>query len=342
MSLLFCDSFESYDQSDKNNTLWRTWIPGGGGANISSSEAKTGSQSLAVSYNNYASYVLPSPAQNARLYVGFAYKPTSLQNSAIIQFGSTTTEAHVSMHTSGLLGVYRHSSTLLGMGTHAIQPNVWNYIEVKMTITNSTSFGDVIVRINGITDIELGSGIDTCYQTAALQYIYLNAYINHTAYYDDLYICDDLGTVNNTFLGECVVEYLRPSGNGATSDWDGSDGNQVDNYLLVDDQYVDDSDYVEGQNLNEIDLYEVQNLSIGALTIRGIRVAGALGRSSIGQRYAKQICRSNGVNYEGAEQALPSGGFGIYSDIWETDPDTGVLWQEGAIGNLQVGAKISA
>src|SRR5437764_673985 len=53
------------------------------------------------------------------------------------------------------------------------------------------------------------------------------------AYLDDLYVCDATGTTNNTFLGDVRVHTLVPSGNGTDSGLTGSDGNQVNNYQLV-------------------------------------------------------------------------------------------------------------
>jgi len=348
MSLLHIDSFEGYDPNNVESTLGRTYSLSGTavpiGDMINTTNPKTGSQCLKTTYQAYATKWFAEPLQNARLYMGFGFRWSgSTGTQSILNFSSLLgAQTQMFLDPAGTLSFKRYYNVLLATSSTVFLADTWYYIEIKMTISNSTSFGDVVLRVNGVTDIELGSGIDTSYNEVALQGLTFGSYVSQSIFWDDLYICDDQGTVNNTFLGECVVECLRPNGNGATSQWTGSDGNSVDNYLLVDDQPLDDVDYIESDDVGYIDLFEHQNLSIGALVVHGIRVVCAAGREAPGERFAKNMCRSSGVNYEGDEYSVPTDGWLYRDEIWETDPATGVLWSEGAIGTLQTGIKISS
>lgn len=339
MTLLHCDSFESYSPTDLNKTIKRHY---GFEGVIETSIVKTGSQCIRHWYSDYCAKYFP-PFTNNRVYVGFHFRTTNTATHELLRFISPSgLECSLQLLT-GKFAFYRFNNNLLATGTQTIQNNTWYFVEVKATVANSTSFGDVIVRLNEVTDIEMGAGMDTAAYGDSLTTIQF--YNNTTGaynYIDNFYVCDDQGSFNNTFLGECVVECIRPNADGNSSQFDGSDGNQINNYLLVDDVYPEDTaEYVEGQNLNEKDLYGMSNLSIGAASIKGVRLVTAMYRATYGKRFMKHVVRTNGTDYEGNELIIGEGDFMYGEHIWQVNPDTGVLWTEGQIGSLECGFKIS-
>ena len=73
--------------------------------------------------------------------------------------------------------------------------------------------------------------------------------------YDDVYICDTTGSVNNNFLGELTVEHLRPASDD-TAQFLGSDANSTDNWALVDEAGTyNGADYVASSTVGQRDLY---------------------------------------------------------------------------------------
>jgi hypothetical protein len=341
MTLIHIDSFESYDPSDVAGTLHRRRSPGGG---IETSFAKTGSQCLSLGYTGACAFAHPSEFNNAEAFVGFAFRTNNLTNKIICAFNSKYAQTQCALGLSSQkLAFYRGSYTLLGEGSTTLSVNTWYYVECKARVSNSISFGDVIIRLNEVTELELSAGQDTQGETdGTLRTVYLYNSTNNTNYYDDFYLCDNQGSVNNTLLGECVVECLRPNADGNSSQFDGSDGNQINNYLLVDDTYPDDTaEYVEAQNVNEKDLYAMQNLSIGAASVKGLSIVTAMQRTTPGKRYMKHVVRTNSTDYEGDEKIMSEGDWSYGDHLWETNPNTGLLWTEGDIGSVESGFKVS-
>lgn len=342
MTLLHCDSFESYDPNDLDKTLHRVFVASSGV--LETTFAKTGSQCVKLWYNQSCGFSSVDFVNN-RAFVGVHFYTTSVVTHILMAFNNENNVSEASLGiVGGYLTFYRGlGTTVLATGSIQLQANTWYHIDVKVTIANSTAFGDVIIRVNEVTDIELGAGQDTSGANLSLRKIVL--YNNTTGaynYYDNFYVCNDQGSYNNTFLGECVVECLRPNADGNSSQFDGSDGNQINNYLLVDDIYPDDTaEYVEAQNLNEKDLYGMSNLSIGAASVKGIRVVTAMQRTAPGQRFMRHVIRSQSTDYEGDELTMPDGDWAYGSNIWEINPYTGVAWVEGDIGTLECGMKVS-
>ena len=88
--------------------------------------------------------------------------------------------------------------------------------------------------------------------------------------FDDVYLVDT-SAPNGDFLGDVRVAYLAPNGNGASSQFVGSDLNSVDNYLLVDEVPAnDDTDYVQSDVLNNIDTYALADLPANAGVVKSV------------------------------------------------------------------------
>ena len=70
----------------------------------------------------------------------------------------------------------------------------------------------------------------------------------------------DSVVISDEWLGDCHVDYLVPDGSGDTNEWLGSDGNSVDNYLLVNEVPPSGVQFVEADGEDLLDLYTVTNL----------------------------------------------------------------------------------
>ena len=141
------------------------------------------------------------------------------------------------LSTSGVgfrVKLFRGGTELATTGDFAF--NVWHYFELKVTINNTT--GSYELRRNGVVEFS-----DTNANTAANGNtgadVFAWRFGNNIAqaHFDDLYLCDDQGGVNDDFLGPQIVEAIEVIGNGATSDWinDQSGVSDANNYTQVDD-----------------------------------------------------------------------------------------------------------
>ena len=232
------------------------------------------------------------------------------------------------------LRVYRGLTGLLEEKTGLFSTNTWYYIELKVKIDNST--GTYEVKINGNTELS-GSSVDT--QDTA------NAYANNIRFsgtgighrFDDIYICDATGSKNNNFLGEMKVEILFPDGDTADADWTCSTG--TDHYALVDENPSnDDTDYVESETLNHIDLYTYEDIS-GAPDIWGIQINTQARITTVSDDLYFPI-KSGSTIYPGIAQTVSSDSFRTFVRVEEDDPDTSTDWVVAGINAARFGVKV--
>lgn len=222
-----------------------------------------------------------------------------------------------------------------------------NYYEIRSLIDNTV--GTVEVRINGDTVVSL-TGQDTERSSNAFASgVYLgNITLNttHNNNHDDFYVCDTTdsgipGRPNDDFLGDIHIETCYANGNGNSSQFDGSDGNQIDNYLLVDETSPDsDTTYVESPDIGDKDTYAFSNLIASTGTIYGVQLNPFAKKTASGTRSIKTVAReSGGTEEDGPEQFLGTS-YVYYSDIRDGDPD-GVAWTIASVNAAEFGQKVS-
>ncbi|MGI0150005.1 MAG: hypothetical protein ACREDF_10815, partial [Thermoplasmata archaeon] len=219
---------------------------------------------------------------------------------------------------------------------------VFHYIEFKVTISDAS--GVAVLKINGVTELT-GSGLDTQNTTnASADRVLLGlngSALNVNTDYDDLYVCDGSGTVNNDFLGDIRCEYIPPNGNGNSSQFVGSDGNSVDNYLLVDEATPnDDTDYVESGTITEKDTYAQGNLTPTSGTVYGVQMLPYARKTDAGVRSIASIARLAAAEDLSVDKIL-STSYSYFPDIRETKPGGGA-WTVTDVNNAEFGCKISA
>lgn len=159
---------------------------------------------------------------------------------------------------------------------------------------------------------------------------------------DDVYVLDSTGTSNNDFLGICKVETLLPDGNGNSSGMTGSDGNQVDNYLLVDNNTSIPpvtTEYVGSGTQGHKDTYAVDNLS-GTKDVFGVQTSIYAQKDDTQAKFFRPVVRSGSTDYVGTSIALANGTWAPVDEIWEVDPDTSSAWTYTAVNAMEVGQEV--
>lgn len=232
--------------------------------------------------------------------------------------------------------------TVLGQSVvGVVAQNQTNYIEAKVVLGDSTN-GSVVVRVDRQVVLNL-TGIDTKNGGTKTVFDTLTAFswgfAGVSAYLDDIYLANGLGSANNDFLGSGVVEARRPDGNGNYSQWLGQDGNNTDNYLLVDDPVAspdDDTTYVEEGTVGERDSYAMQNLVSTAGTPKAV-VARVCGRYTGGGAENLQIMvRRSATDSDGPTLTLPAS-YGVRSRIMDIDPIAAGAWTIANVNSMEVG-----
>jgi hypothetical protein len=157
---------------------------------------------------------------------------------------------------------------------------------------------------------------------------------------DDLYVCDGTGSAPyNDFLGERVVKAKRLVGNGAASQWTGSDGNSTDNYLLLDEDPLNTTDYVASSTAGQQDLYAL-SAATGLLSVDAVQVAAYTSKSDSGARSWKPLIRNTaGTVDTGAAVALSTTWTLQQGAVRQTDP-AGAAWTTTTVNGIQAGAEV--
>lgn len=349
MSLIYIDGFENVSDhfrkfTDSGATADRTAVTSR--PNSGNALRMTGSS---TSGNNNFAKALGSKA-HATIITGFSFKvasgvagfPGSTADPFLRFAGDLNTTNHIlivfSGTSSGVMQVYRSPSTLLGSSTFTFVSGITYYIEVKAVLNDST--GAVTVKVNGDSIITLSSvdtknaGTLTTIDTVAVG---CRNSASATSDYDDFYIANGDGSGITDFMGDITVETLRPSGDGNYSQFTGSDGNSVNNSLLVDEATLDITDYVQGASGLK-DSYAYGNLSATSATIKAVQAQAIAMKSASGAQSFKQNTRISSTDYAGTSTALSTSDV-AYWQLWESSPATSTAWTISEVNGAEFGVE---
>jgi hypothetical protein len=296
-------------------------------------------------------YDLPEDKAGQVLIVGFWFKKTgfsstdwffSLRNGE----SNTSEQFHLGTDTSSRLIFYRGATIATGTTTLAV--DTWYHLEMKVKVANSISAGEGEIRLNGSGDISLGAGTDTQGQSNdSVTHLALGDFaFGGTISISQLYVMDTSGTFANDFLGpQARIDVLYPNDNGFYSGFVGSDGNSIDNYLLIDNSGVeDDSEYVGATGVNVRDSYKFESLQgvPNASGIQGVQILSQMAKwGGTEPRTSKQFVRYNSNDFDASETYfLSSGGYEVFYDIYGSNPSGLTQWTTEEVNNIEAGVKV--
>ena len=360
MSIIYADGFDSYNNEADLNMRWT--LTNTDVADMTWGNVGRNGVGRRLTFNDDFNHITRGLwDQKTVIYAGFAYRNSDLGTGAtnyddiftLIEGGAAQCSLSRPAN-SGQLGFYRNpgagSNVLLGgASSRVLRDDVWYYIEIKMTISNTLSTADMILRVNGEIWIQLDSGDSQTTANTWVDAFRFGNFISNkaTVDIDDFYILDGDGPAPyNTFLGDLRVDTIRPNGNGTTSDFVGVDADSVDNYLHVDEVTQDgDTSYLKSSTPNEIDLYALESLPVTPSVIFGVQPVSVCKKTDAGVRTAQHVIRTGGTNYFSPD-FYPSDndyiGFASLGGpgMWEDNPFTGVPFVEADIDALESGIKI--
>lgn len=338
MSLIFVDGFDDGLTSLKWAQLY----------GISAGNGRTGDALLLASGDTRTSrFVVNSTDEHATFILGFAWKPAGSQNQELVRFISDTSSTYhvcIAQNVNQALYATRGAGgTLLGTtANNVVSLGIWQYVEIKVVLSDTV--GEVTIKVDGATVLNL-TNIDT--KNGGTKTVLEGCYFRvdfpvGNSYFDDLYLCNGAGSVNNDFLGDCSVETIYPNGNGNSSQLVGSDGNSVDNYLLVDEAGAPSTaDYVGSGVDGAKDTYAFSNLTQVTGAVKGLAVRSYAAKTDTGARSLSNVIRSGGSDTVKTAQALGTG-YDIHSDIVELDPNGSVAWTIASVNAAEFGVQVGA
>ncbi len=331
MTLLHIDGFDDGLSSSK----WTTFA-----GTVATAYGRNGSGIRLANSSQILTRTLPAADEHATLIWGAAVRPSSA-NVIMLQMESdagATDHLTFFINNALLIEARRGGSggVLLGTASTALNANTWAYVECKATLSDTV--GTVDVRINGASVLSL-TGQDT--KNGGTKTVFDRvAVFGGITDFDDLYLCNGAGTVNTGFVGDCTISNLLPTAAGNSSQLLGSDGDRVDNHLLVDEAAPNDTDYVGSATAGEKDTYVVGDLPAGS-TVVGVVARMWAATSDAGAKSLRAVTRIGTTDYAGDTKALTST-FGHFEQRSATSPATSAAWTEAEVNGAQFGAEVQA
>lgn len=340
MSMIFCDSFDHYDTA----TMPQKWPSSGGlASSIGAYGRRAGSKGLRCDRG----YVIRNIAAKTTLYVGFAFRvekmPSAGNYCGMLRLSEATkNHMNLALTSSGTMQLWfrGYGLDLKGTTTVSLLLSAFNYIEFGVKIDDTTGWYDL--RLNG-TSVLSATNVDTRdLGDGNITSILLGDPISKESqmWYDDLYVNDSLGSVNNTFLGDVRVDCVMPDADGTYLDATPSTG--TSHFALVDEIPPTTTDYNSLTATDQKDTYGFAALpSVGTTSIKGIQINSNVLKNDAGSRGISNVALSGGTLNYSANAALGTSA-NYVSSILETDPNTSAQWTESNVNAAEFGVRANA
>ena len=344
--LLFCDSFDHYNTA----TLGEKYL------NVDPSNATivTGGRVGNCLELIHGAAVTKNAPDSAQLIVGFALNPSALPSStgmAIIDFidsGSSYTTPQGELRVNAAGGIEYHtypsgpgSDTLIASSPNGIVlPNTYQIIEVSVLFA-TTATGTVAAQVNGesvfsVTGVVTSSSGNNYANVVSLT----NGAFNGAAYsFDDYYICDGTGTINNSFLGDVGIQCLFPNGEGQ-SDQFTPNGPSINWECVSETTPPGDAAYVSAGTVGYLDLYTIQPISGSPSAVVAVQVVASARKDDSVTRVLG-LAFGNGTTWVVNSGSSLGSNYKMYTQPYDSNPITSSDWTVTAVDNGQIGVSVT-
>lgn len=306
--------------------------------NVNSLKSTNTLQAFTKTLDNQASWI-----------IGFGFQLSSITAQFIILDVKdvATIQCSLRVNTDGTLQIVRSNATALdssSISSRSLFTNTWYYIEWKMTISNSISANTCKVNVNGDNWINVNSGqnIRSSANNTANIIEFLNvSNITVNTFFDDIYIADGTGSLNNDFLGDVRIAKLLPSSAGNYSQFTRDSG--TTNFSRVNESANPDGDtsYVETSTANNIDSYNFDHVPANTNSVFGIQ-NNMWSRETDTNRQLTGLIRISGVDHPNANTFNLTSTYLDNVQIQETDPSTSSSWTVSGVNGAEYGFKLIA
>lgn len=262
------------------------------------------------------------------------------QNILICRTAAASDHWSVQIGNGGTLYILNSAGTIVTTVTNAIQPEMWHYIEFKVSMLDSGSFS---IRVDGVEvlsafsgDFRSGTG-----NTSTIEQLSFRGNENNT-YWEDIIIMDGSGSTFNDYMGDMRYELAVPDADGSTTQWTPSASTNVS---CIDDAiraYNDDTDYISEATTDEINLASHATISATNASVIHFAALFALARSDGAGDKIALVVKSGATTDAGADLALigtTSTAYRFRKKIWTVDPDTTAAWTVANLNSAEWGVK---
>lgn len=219
----------------------------------------------------------------------------------------------------------------------SVSTGEWHYMEIQMKADQSSA-GSYKWWLDG-TLIGSDTGMDYVQSAGTQVRISGNGFGDiNDLYVDDIYVTDGTGSANTGELGPIEVVTLLPDGNGNSTVMVGSDGNSTDNYLLVDENPPNETDYVGSDTEGDKDTYAMGDLT-GTPVVAGVVASYYAEKTDTGAKYMRPVTRTASTDYVGDSEGLAEG-YTLHEHTWDENPNTTSAWTYGEVNGAEFGVEV--
>jgi hypothetical protein len=342
MAVLFLDGMDHYNLTQAPSK-WNLGV----GMAYSSTGGRFGGGSLNYDASNFEKHAEATIATSGTLIIGMAIKIDTLMPAALtslfrIMDGSTT-QTEIRFGPSGQFAIFTAGSQVGAASANGLLTlNVWHHLEWKITIASSTGPNECLLRLDNVEILNLtGVSTKTSSNTTA-DTISIGRLVSTQCgmWYDDVYVFDNTGDMNNDLIGDCRIETLYPNGAGNYAQLSANGAGT--NYGCVNEHPADDdTTYVAGNSVGNIDSYAFGN-PVGTInTVYAVQANMRARKDNAGVRTVARLLRVSGTDYVGSDNSL-STSYALYRDIMEKNPATDAAWTSSDITALEAGVKVTS
>lgn len=345
MTIIYMDGFDTYGSADMSE---RDWTGNIGYSFPVASQGRRSTNGLMIdqALQNGLRGIRKTFPSNQTITMGWAMRIPSFVSQItvtacpLLMDSALGAQISVTVDTSGYVSVRRggYTGTILGTSSNPIGANEWNHYQLKVYVDNSS--GTAELKINDTTVVNYGPGDTQSSGNANIAYMqwYINTSNGYNFYVDDLYILDGTSP-NNTFLGDCRIDSIHPTGAGTSTDWTPSAGS---NYECVDEtEPNDDTDYINESTVGDHDSYAFGDLSSSG-SVYGVQTQLFARKEDAGSRSIKGIIRSGSTDYTPGDTHALGDSYHAYLDQHDVDPDTSSAWTISGVNAAEFGVKLEA
>lgn len=343
MAVIFCDGGD-IQFAENTAGLWNTYFRAGVGSALwwnDTGQKRTGTGSMRWQAGNYEEYLKKNFTAVATLYghlaMYFSATPngygTDGQHLLSVHRDATRHLTLLINDATHLLEVRRGNwnGTLLGTGVTPIAAGQWYSVEFALTTHDTT--GAVLIKVNGVTDIDL-SGVDTNNGgTDGINVFELNfgtASPGQSQYIDDL-VLDDAA-----LPGRVAVYPMTVNADGSYEQWALSGG--VDTYALLDENPPLISDYIQSGTSAQKSSCTASHAVPAGATVQAVQVNVWAQLDVAGSTQFKPFVRLTGVDEAGAVKA-PDVSTVAFSHAFNSKPGGGA-WSQADLANVELGVEV--
>jgi hypothetical protein len=313
-----------------------------GSAAPSFQTGRLGGLCAAMTASNQTSGVVKNVPAASTCVTGFAFKWANTQNMDNLFYQANAGTVVIRMDIQSMKLRFRNSGgTLLATGITTLQAGIWYYVEIKTVVHAST--GSIEVRLNGVAEVS-ATGLNTGSTNVATLYwqtTNIGGAGSSTQWsIDDIYHLDTTGSSPTTdFLGDCRVQTLAPSGDGAEIAWTASAGNR---WACIDEAaHNSDTDYISDATPGDRSTFTTPDLTTG-VTVFAVQTAIVARKDDSGARTISPIIRQGGVDYDGTTTPGLSTSYLGYFQLYDRLGPDGAAWTESIVNAAEWGVRVVA